>query len=235
MYTYLLINLASVAIPIAISFEKRDVYFFSKWKYLFPAILLTGIVFIVWDVIFTSQGVWGFNELYLSGIYLFHLPIGEWLFFVTIPFACVFSYEALNYHIKRDILGQYASRISAILIILLLVIGIWHHDRIYTSLTFIATALFLLIHQLVLKSKYMGRFYLAYVVVMIPFLLVNGILTGSFIPEEVVWYNDLENLGVRIFTIPVEDTIYGMLLILMNITIYEGLKNRKRGGLTSGD
>lgn len=235
MYTYLLINLASVAIPIAISFEKRDVYFFSKWKYIFPAILLTGIVFIVWDVIFTSQGVWGFNELYLSGIYLFHLPIGEWLFFVTIPFACVFSYEALNYHIKRDILGQYASRISAILIILLLVIGIWHHDRIYTSLTFIATALFLLIHLFVLKSKYMGRFYLAYVVVMIPFLLVNGILTGSFIPEEVVWYNDLENLGVRIFTIPVEDTIYGMLLILMNVTIYEGLKNRKRGGMTSGD
>ncbi|MGC9342869.1 MAG: lycopene cyclase domain-containing protein [Bacteroidales bacterium] len=57
--------------------------------------------------------------------------------------------------------------------------------------------------------------------VLIPFLIVNGILTGSFIEEEIVWYNDMENLSFRIFTIPVEDMFYGMLLILMNVSIYE--------------
>ena len=72
----------------------------------------------------------------------------------------------------------------------------------------------------------MGRFYFAYGVILIPFFIVNGILTGSFISSEVVWYNDAHNLGLRIGTIPVEDIFYGMLLILMNIAIFEWLQER---------
>jgi lycopene cyclase domain-containing protein len=70
----------------------------------------------------------------------------------------------------------------------------------------------------------MGRFYLAYAVCLVPFFVVNGILTGSFIEEEVVWYNNEENLGIRLFTIPVEDVVYGMLLILMNVTFMEAIR-----------
>jgi lycopene cyclase domain-containing protein len=75
----------------------------------------------------------------------------------------------------------------------------------------------------------MGRFYLAYAVILIPFFIVNGILTGSFIEQEVVWYNNEENLGVRIGTVPVEDIFYGMLLILMNVVIYEWLQEKNPG------
>ena len=42
---------------------------------------------------------------------------------------------------------------------------------------------------------------------------------GIYIPEE--------NLGIRLFTIPIEDTIYCLLLLLMNVIMYEWLKNRK--------
>ena len=63
-------------------------------------------------------------------------------------------------------------------------------------------------------------FLLAYLIILIPFLLVNGLLTA--IP--VVLYNDSENLGIRLYTIPIEDIFYGMLLIMMNVIGYERLK-----------
>ena len=58
---------------------------------------------------------------------------------------------------------------------------------------------------------------------LIPFLIVNGFLTS--IP--VVLYNNAENLGIRIYTIPFEDMFYGMLLILMTIVVYENLKQKE--------
>ena len=65
-----------------------------------------------------------------------------------------------------------------------------------------------------------ASFLVSYAICLIPFLIVNGFLTA--IP--VVQYNDAENLGIRIYTIPFEDAFYGMLLVLMNIVIYEKLK-----------
>jgi lycopene cyclase domain-containing protein len=72
----------------------------------------------------------------------------------------------------------------------------------------------------------MGRLYLAFGMILIPFFIVNGILTGSFIDDQVVWYNNDENLGIRIGTIPLEDTFYALLLFTMNVSLYEWLRAR---------
>lgn len=224
-YLYLLINFFSLLGPLALSFDSR-VNFRQYWKYLFPSIALVGIFFIAWDVVFTYWGVWGFNGLYLSGIQIINLPLGEWLFFVVIPYCCIFVYEVMNTYINKDILGRYARNITIGLIGGLAITGVFSAWRWYTSVTFLLTAIFLCLHLWVFKSTYLGRFYLAMAVWLVPFFIVNGILTGSFIPQQVVWYNNAENLGIRMFTIPVEDTFYGMLLILMNTTIYEYLKQR---------
>ncbi|MDO7698288.1 MAG: lycopene cyclase domain-containing protein [Schleiferiaceae bacterium] len=58
---------------------------------------------------------------------------------------------------------------------------------------------------------------------LIPFFITNGVLTGSFIADEVVWYNDAENLGIRLFTIPIEDVSYAFSLLLFNLLIYTKL------------
>ncbi len=191
------------------------------------AILIPGIIFIVWDEFFTQLGVWGFNEQYLSGIYVGSLPLEEILFFICIPYACVFTYEALNYLIKKNYFGSSQKVISIGLIAISLILGIVNIDKWYTCTTFLGLATYIFLVQFIRKAPFLGRFYFSYLFILIPFFIVNGILTGSWIDDPVVWYNDVENLGVRLGTIPVEDVFYGMLLVVMNVSIFEWLQRRR--------
>lgn len=225
-YLYLLLDIFTILFPFVFSFYAKA-NFSKKWKYLWVSILITGIIFLVWDEYFTQLNVWGFNPDYLTGIYLGQLPLEEILFFICIPYACVFTYEALNYLVKEDYFHRYQKHISIILIIALLLVGILNTDKWYTVTTFLALAFYLTVLEFVLKSTFLSRFYFSYLFTLIPFFIVNGILTGSFIEGEVVWYNNAENLGIRIGTIPVEDVFYGMLLLVMNVSVFEWLQRRK--------
>ena len=224
-YLYLSIDLLSFIFPFLASFQKKAP-FYKKWKYFGIAVLITGTIFILWDEIFTRENVWGFNAEYLTGIYIGSLPLEEILFFICIPYASVFTYFALNHLIEKDHLFPHQELISSGLIILLLISGIYNIDKWYTGSTFLGLALFLAYQMLKIRPRYMGRFYFAFAVLLIPFFLVNGILTGSFIEGEVVWYNEMHTLGIRIGTIPIEDIFYGLLLILMNVAIMEWLEDR---------
>lgn len=188
--------------------------------------MITAIPFIIWDVIFTASGVRGFNPKYISGIFLLNLPIEEILFFFCIPYASIFTYFALNHLIEKDHLFPHQELISSLLIFLLLLFGGYYMNNLYTGVTFMLTGLFLAFIMLKLRTRFMGRFYFAFVFILIPFFIVNGILTGSFIDEPVVWYNDKENLGIRLGTIPLEDVFYGMLMVLVPVTIAEKLEER---------
>jgi len=212
--------MAAISLPLLFSFYPKA-NFSKKWKYLLPAIIMPAIFFLAWDEWFTRMGVWGFNPDYVSGIYLFNLPIEEILFFVCIPYACVFTYEAVGHFSKRDYFRSATKSISVTLIFLMALVAILNVDRSYTFSTFLLTAILLALVQFKIKQEYLGKFYLAFLFILIPFFVVNGILTGTGIENEVVWYNDDENLGIRMGTIPIEDTFYGMLLILMNVIIFE--------------
>lgn len=224
-YLYLSLDLICFAFPFMASFYKKAP-FYQKWKYLGAAILITGTIFIVWDEIFTQEKVWGFNTEYNTGFYIGSLPVEEILFFICIPYACVFTYFTLNHFIEKDHLFPHQELISSALIVLLLISGIYNIDKWYTGVTFIFLALFLAYQMLKIRPRYMGRFYFAFAVLLIPFFIVNGILTGSFIDGEVVWYNNVHTLGIRLGTIPLEDVFYALLLILLNIAIMEWLEER---------
>jgi lycopene cyclase domain-containing protein len=224
-YLYLLLDIGSMLVPFLFSFYPKAP-FYKNWKYLWISTGITAFLFLVWDEWFTQMGVWGFNPEYVTGMYLGKLPLEEVLFFICIPYACVFTYDALNYLVKKDRLAPYSQGISIFLMGFLLIVGVMNLDKWYTSVTFIATALFLVFITWVWKPAFMGRFYFAFIIILIPFFLVNGVLTGSWIEGEVVWYNNTENLAIRMGTIPFEDTFYGMLMILMNISILEALRNK---------
>lgn len=227
IYLYLILNIFTVSFPLVRSFENR-VQYYKNWYALFSSIILTGVFFLIWDHWFTVIGVWEFNPRYILGIYFFELPLEEWLFFLTVPFACVFIHEVLKYFVPKIIFAPVAKPVTFVLIILFLLIGLLNLDKWYTSVNFLVASAVLLIHYLQFKTTILGRFYLTYSVSLIPFLLVNGILTGSYLAEPVVKYNDMENLSLRLFTIPIEDIVYNMTLLLMTISFYEFIRSKKQ-------
>ena len=223
-YTYFLILACSLTGPLILSFD-RKVVFYKKWKRLFPAMILPAVIYIVWDIYFTSKGVWSFNEKYITGIKLYNLPIEEVLFFFLVPYCCVFIYECIRCYFPELKNKKRGDLFLKLLAFALLITGLIFYDKYYTSWTFILTAVFIFIIygcRNYFKNFDAATFLISWLIILIPFLVVNGFLTA--IP--VVLYNNAENLRIRIYTIPFEDVFYGMLLVLMNIVIFEKLKNQ---------
>ncbi|MES2628180.1 MAG: lycopene cyclase domain-containing protein [Bacteroidota bacterium] len=222
---YLAVDILTLAVPLFCSFYPKAP-FRREWKWLFPAIAAVAILFVFWDVQFTKAGIWGFNPDYLIGYYWLGLPIEELLFFVCIPYSCMFIYFCSRYFIPGKQL-KYSSRIvcgaGAALCLLIAVINL---EKWYTVITFAGSSALLALFFF-RKPYWLGHFLISYAVAFIPFLVVNGILTGTGPDEPVVWYNNDENLGLRILTIPVEDCFYALLLNGSIVSLYEFMRSSR--------
>jgi lycopene cyclase domain-containing protein len=223
LLTYLLIDFFSFIFPFLFSFETKMVNFRKYWKPLVFALLIQYVFMISWDHLFTVMNVWSFSKDYTIGFDVWEMPIEEHIFFLAIPYSCFFIYEILNKYVK-DYLKSFSLVISLLLVAVFVLI-IWnYYDKLYTATASLLSLYLLLNHILVFRShkRYLGRFYMAYLVVLIPFFIVNGLLTSL----PVVMYNATSNIGIRIWTIPIEDFIYNFFMLLLIATVYESLKKK---------
>lgn len=218
----------SILVPVLLSFEDK-IRFYKKFGPLLAGIGIAAIVFISWDVWFTARGIWHFNPDYTFDLRILHLPAEEWSFFFVIPYACIFIYEVLRYYLKKPVYPAFSFTLTAVLFVGLVVLAILHHDKLYTLVNFSFAALMLAL-QLILRTHktYMTSFYIGYAVSIFPFLIVNGVLTAL----PVVIYNNTENLSLRAFTIPAEDFIYLLGLLLLVNTVYELLLQRRQNSMS---
>jgi lycopene cyclase domain-containing protein len=218
-YTYLLIDVFSVLFPLLFSFHPK-LKFYRKWPALIPAVIISGLVFIVWDSYFTELKVWGFNPQYLMGCWLGNLPLEEVLFFFCIPYACVFTYASLP---QKGFTKKVEALITGLLIAFSIIVSAVGFRQLYTVTTFSFLAVLITAARFIFKITWLSRFYQTYLLLLVPFLIVNGLLTGTGLAAPVVWYNNREIFNVRILSIPLEDVFYGMALILLNLLIYNYL------------
>lgn len=223
MSLYAWINFFSILVPLIASFHPR-IKFYKHWKAIVISIFLSLTPFIIWDIWFTNQGYWGFTANYLSDIYLVGLPLEEWLFFVCIPYACMFTHHSLltiNPHL--GISELWVKRVTYSLLLLCTILIIAYQDLSYSfvnSIFAISIMLIVWFYERALLKTY----YLTFLVMLIPFFIVNGILTGTGIPDQIVWYNAHEMIGIRLGSIPIEDVGYAFSLILLNLFLFEKIK-----------
>lgn len=226
-FLYLLVDFFTIIIPFLFSFHPK-IKFYKTWKQFFIASIIVALVFIIWDAVFTYLGVWSFNPQYLIGIYFLKLPIEEILFFICIPFSCVFTYFCLDKFYKLGWSDKSEKRFAVILFIVLMLAALMFGARLYTSITFITTAFVCVFLKYIFRVTWFGKAISVYAILLIPFLIVNGILTGSGLPHPVVSYNPTEIMNIRLFTIPLEDVFYGLELFLLNLALYKWLLKLKR-------
>ncbi len=225
MSLYLILNIASFIVPFLYSFEPRMRYI-KRWKSVFSAIIITPIVFIIWDIWFTKIGVWSFNPRYHSGISFFDLPIEEWLFFICIPYASIFIHFAFQFFYRNILLSKKTVKILFLSIIVILIPTIlWNYYKWYTAVNYSFLILVLTIAYFKFTAI-LQRFFITFLIILIPFSIVNGILTGSFIDEPVVLYNNAENLGIRLGTIPIEDIGYAFSMLLMSLMLIQKFEKK---------
>ncbi len=223
MGTYLLITLTILAIPLIFSFTKK-VHFISNLKYVLISIFINALVFIPWDMGFTAMKIWEFNDKYTLGMYIGNLPLEQYLYYITIPYLYLFIYEYLKTYMKKDILRRIHFSITPLIIIGLVFLLTQNIERTLTAASCAVLILFLLI-QLINGRRYMGWFYLTYFISLIPFLIINGLMTGL----PVLIYNNAARLNLTPGTIPIDNFIYNAALLLLVIMGYEWSKRKFSG------
>ncbi len=216
MNFYIMLDLFVLAGPLALSFDKR-VAFYKKWPAVFGSIGLIVLIYGAWDIWKTASAVWSFNPAYAGEFRFLLLPMGEWLFFVVVPYACIFILACVRSYFK-DAAFALPRPLFFALSAILAVLGVALIGRTYTGVVLIAAALTLAASELLAPKSLRSRnFWLAMAITYAPFLLANGILTG----KPVVLYDDKRNLGIRAGSIPIEDFVYSFAMLLLAFVLFD--------------
>src|SRR5690554_2224764 len=223
--TYLLINFLTIIICFIASFDKR-IQFYKHFGTFLLSSTIVAIPFISWDVWFTDMVVWWFNTDYTLGVIIAGLPMEEWLFFYCIPFACVFTYYCFDKFFDLSWTSVFNNVIVFLTMIVCVVAALLYHDKIYTFITALVTLATVLYLHFIAKKEFIGQVSFLYLILMVGFFTVNGVLTGTGLDSPIVNYNPEHLLDIRILTIPIEDAVYGYSQFMLNVYFFLLLKRR---------
>ncbi|MES2780714.1 MAG: lycopene cyclase domain-containing protein [Bacteroidota bacterium] len=219
------ILLLSLIGPLIISFN-RKISFYKNWERLFAGIIINATLFILLGGWFARKGIWGFNPDYVWDIRLNNLPLEEWCFFIIIPYSSILIYTFLKAYLTTEPFAKHKHHITLFFLIATFFFALFNSTQAYTFYVCLIASVLLFIHYLFLKKQWMGYFWLAYFVFLVPFLIIDGALTGMFTDKPIVWYNNHENIGIRFFTISIEDAVYALTCMLLPFTIMEMLSDK---------
>lgn len=215
MSRYLLINILIIAIPLLLTFAPK-VYYYRKLKSLAFSILVVSTLFIVWDALAAARGDWAFNKKYIGRNSLFGLPLEEILFFLTVPYSCVFLYETFNTYFKEKKVF-YSQHLYNILAMLCFAVAVLFMSKTYTATVLIVTGVLFVSARFCFKNLFNSSLYWLYIIVCtVLFAIVNHVLTSL----PVVTYSAHAIIGWRVGTIPVEDFLYNYSLLSLYLIMY---------------
>jgi lycopene cyclase domain-containing protein len=213
--TYLLLNFFIIAVPAWYTPDKRTAYY-RRLPALGFSIAVVSTCYLLWDILVTARGEWSFNSRYLTGVQMLNIPLEEFLFFITVPYSCLFIYEVVLYATKSSKLRLPASVVIAV-ILTLIAASLAFYSQGYTAKALASCAFFLvlafLFDRLLIESK---QYWIWLAICYVPFLIINTVLTAL----PVVEYNGKAIWGLRVGTIPLEDFFYNFAMLSFYVLVY---------------
>jgi lycopene cyclase domain-containing protein len=195
----------------------------THWPRLKPAACSIAVfagIFLFWDVLVTNFW-WSFNQKYILGLMLGSLPIEEVLFFFSVPWSCLILWV----NIKKRVVGKVSFPLEQFCLSTAMVVGgasllaQWW----YTLAVSVAGVL-LLLFSLWNKQWLRQRSVLAFSAMCVGLTLIfNGYLTA----RPVVLYNSEVKSNINLYTIPLEDVIYGLILVLATSMLYDFFESKR--------
>ena len=219
-FTYLALNLFIIAVPLWYTPDKRTAYY-RRLPAVGFSIAVVSTCYLMWDILVTARGEWSFHGKYLTGVQILNVPLEEVLFFITVPFSCLFIYEVVLYATKCSKFSLPASVVIT-LILALLASSLAFYPQGYTAKALASCGFFLMIALLLdrplLESK---QYWIWLAICYAPFLIINTVLTAL----PVVEYNSKAIWGFRVGTIPLEDFFYNYAMLSFYLLVYRIAKN----------
>src|SRR5690606_24820506 len=105
------------------------------------------------------------------------------LFFICIPFSCVFTYFCLDKFRNLSWEPRTEKWFCLLFSLALLLAAIFFRERSYTFLTFLSLGFLCLLLRFILRVPWFGKAVSVYAILLLPFLIVNGVLTGTGLEE----------------------------------------------------
>jgi lycopene cyclase domain-containing protein len=220
-YTYLLVNLGLLVFSLLV-FSNQKLKFAGQSKFIILAVLINVFTFSVPTEFLTQLKVIVFNPPYLSGMTLWELPAEELLLSLLLPLCGLAIYLFLNIRWPDNTLEKYSLAISNIMLGVCIAMLYFGHQKLYTLFTFSILLVFLLYIEYVSKIRFMYRFYRAFLVSLVLYYIVYGMLTS--IP--VIQYTTEETLNFNLAHIPFESPFYYMSMLLLSVYLFELFKSR---------
>jgi len=228
---YLTLDILILLFPLLFSFKWVFPYY-KNYKPLFASILIVGGIYILWDIIVTFRGDWWFNHEYLIdlGFTIGGIPLEEALFFVVVPYSCIFIYENLQYFFKDKNISFNKWIYYAISILLFIIALIYYHQE-YTILALLSVSTFFIIAATWFPDLLQSRNYWAYILIsFVAFIIFNYLLTSIPVVlynPNAIWGGTVDQLWYgRFITIPFEDFFYNFSMLSFYLLVYRYFKKR---------
>lgn len=221
-YTFLLLALGLLVLPLVFNFHK-NIFKNGNFKAALGASLISAIIFSTLAVVLQLLGVLIYSTDRTIGVLFKDIPIEQYLLNFSFSLVGVSLYQYLNISFPKNDLQRYSLAISNLLLGLCIAFLFFGYSKWYTLLTFSTLLLVLFLIEYVGKLRFMYKAYRAFMVMLIPFYLVYGVLFWNGILK--VSQNGL--FGLYIAKIPLENHFIALSTLLVSVYMFEFFRSKQ--------